>query len=133
MIAEFRWIPNSFTKNIELPNLVWEPQHNEYGGKYSWYEDRNEKPYITLVENTYSETYTIESTIMHEFCHHIQYVYNRKIPNVYMPSFDYENYEDHIYKYFTANPNEYEALLFENKYAKCENNEYWLRKLIWKK
>ena len=128
-MSELSWLPNHLLKDITLPIIRFE-EHNEqmYAGYY-----RKEEELIVVVEYEYENNY-IASIIAHEFMHHLQYIQGRKIDNTFLfgkLSFKQMSFEDQISKYFTINPNEYEALLFENKIAKTKLSEEWLRKLVW--
>jgi hypothetical protein len=127
-VSEFSWLPNSLLKDIELPKIYWEVEADQYYGGYY----NNENKYMVIVEN--ENQYL--STIAHEFMHHLQNIQGRKIDNIFhfgKLSYRKMSYEDQIKKYFRTNPDEYEALLFENKMVKTDLNDWWLRRLVHEK
>ena len=120
MNTDITWLPNHLLKDIDLPKVIIE----EYKGQsYSGYYRDGTKKLIVV------ETSTIVSTIAHEFCHYLQYTKNTLTKN--NTSFFIEDtYEKSIKKFFRNDISEYEALLFEHKYAKDWLNDWWLRKLV---
>ena len=126
MIAEFRWLPNSLTKNISLPKIIMEELNNQcYAGKYVHAGN------IYLVPSCFDENFTMEATIAHEFCHFLQYINVNRMENIYSANNYYNTeYNTFIRRYFTLNIREYEALLFENKICPNEENKWRLKKIV---
>ena len=119
MNTDITWLPNHLLKDIDLPKVITEENIGQNYGGYYTQGTKN----ITIV---YSDI--IASTITHEFCHYLQNIQGRSIK-----SSKWEikgTYEESIKNYFKNSINEYEALLFEYKYAKDYLNEWWLRKLV---
>jgi hypothetical protein len=119
---ELSWLPNHLLKGITLPKIIYEDKKDQnYGGYYS-----NNTLMIVASEDF------IASTIAHEFKHYLQDL-NNELPNTIASWNSYDKkfgYEKGISNYFKYNKYEYEALLFEYKYAKTDINEWWLRKLV---
>lgn len=116
--TEYSWLPNSLTKGVKLPKIEYEPINFNYGGYYD-----GEK--IVVVEN---EECIVAATIAHEFKHHLQAQNKRKLKIV---SFDTEcDYEISVRKYYRSSWSEFEALMFEHKYAKNWCNDWQLRKIM---
>lgn len=118
---ELNFIPLSYRKNVTLPRVVIEPKLNQlYGGYYS-------EGVIVAVEGDY-----IESTLAHEFRHHLQDYYGCSTCPVDISEEDnsYENYPRFIRKYFRSSWSEMDALLFETKITPSPVNKYWLRGLV---
>jgi hypothetical protein len=114
------WLPNSVTKGFSSPKIVWEQPNNEYGGYYE----------LGTEEIIVVETEDAQCTIAHEFRHYTQH---RK-GQIALEGGELDlsiPYESMITKYFRSWWHEYDALLFEYKYAKTELNEWWLKKLVW--
>lgn len=65
------------------------------------------------------------ATLAHEFRHHWQYFNtNMDGSGSKMPMGD--TWEDRIIHYYTTQPQELDALMFEHRVAPCEENEYTL-------
>ena len=124
--TDLSWLPNHLLKDITLPKIEFVPNSGEYSGYYQ--HNSNTLFIVEGIEN-------IESTIAHEFKHYLQEKdgYLTKKPLNWAILENALGYESSINYYFTHDYCEYEALLFEYKYAKCYYNDWWLRKLVWKK
>ena len=124
---ELSWLPNHLLKDVTLPKVRYVDENNQsYGGYYT-----HKSKILTVV--TYDEE-LIASTIAHEFKHYLQEV-NGCLGNNPPNWAKYESkfgYDKGIRNYFKYNKTEYEALLFEYKYAKDWCNEWWLRELVWR-
>lgn len=117
------WLPLSHRKNISSVKIVYEEDNDQpYGGHYT-----PQTATIVVVVRNYGMK--LESIIAHEFRHHTQ----RELRNVpwqlvqFDPTVDYNNA---IRKYFRSSWSELDALVYENKYAKCDYNEWWLKELV---
>lgn len=126
MNCDITWLPNSLLKDIpEVKVLYVEDVGQSYGGFYA-YNSR-----ILEIVYTDDTIYTMESAIAHEFCHFIQEVEGRQ-DNSPIKWEIKGTYADSINHFFHRSENEMEALLWQNKYAKDESSEWWLRKLVMK-
>lgn len=128
--SDLNWLPISMLKDVSLPELIFEDDMDvSYGGMYINYYDSPKGNIISIVDYDDDET---ASSIIHEFCHHLQYIrYGFTIGSsfkLYQDRFD--TFEEAIKFYFLSQPREFEALLYQNKYAKTKSNEWWLRKLV---
>jgi predicted SprT family Zn-dependent metalloprotease len=123
LAPDLNWLPHSLFKGIEYPKVVYEAEYGQsYGGYYTHGSN------ILVVVASPNEHYWPD-TIAHEFKHYLQWIANTINP--LGSDFQLEgSYEQSIRKYFRTQPDEYEALLFAHKYAKCELNDWWLRKLV---
>ena len=117
--AELNWLPRSLFKGIKYPKVVYEePNNQNYSGFYTLYTNT-----LTIVTSEVED-----STIAHEFWHYLQFLKYGKLPS---SKFSIKTtYEQAIYDYFTNNPFELEALLFEYKQAKNWLNSWWLRGIV---
>lgn len=118
---ELNFIPLSYRKNVTLPRVIIEPKLDQvYGGYYV-------DGLIVAVEGEH-----IESTLAHEFRHHLQDYYGCKSVPVTISDEDstYENYPRFIRNYFRASWSEMDALLFESKITPTPVNKYWLQGLV---
>ena len=70
-----------------------------------------------------------ESTLAHEFRHHLQRVHFGIKPDVIEWDIG-ENYKDSIIKYFTSSVTEMDALLYEVKYYPDDVNLEWYEWLV---
>jgi len=115
--ADLNWLPTSLKKSCVEPTLIFEPPSSKYGGYY-----RDSDNLIVVVESE-----DVADTIAHEFCHHLQHeLYDWEAAEL-----DFSlPYNQMITKYFRGCRMEFEALLFEYKYAKTDNNDWWLNKLV---
>ncbi len=126
MNSDLTWLPNSLLKDIPPVKVIYEEKTDQdYGGMY--YIGSNE---LRIV---YSDCpyYTVQSTIVHEFCHFIQDISGRS-DDEYIQWEIKGTYGDSINRFFHSSPNEMEALIWQNKYVKDEYSEWWLRKLVMK-
>ena len=115
----FNWLPLSDRKNITIPKVIVEPfSYQQYGGYCE-----PAKSIIVVVEHP---TTDIPAALAHEFRHHIQYELNQHRSSVSSVMLEDASYEDMIHHYFTTQPHEYDALLYEYKYAKSDLNDWWL-------
>lgn len=116
------WLPISDRKNIRTVRFQIE---KALGQNYSvWYSF--EQNLISLVEVDCEKR--LASIIAHEYRHHVQReIRNVPIVNIRPRVSTYESYEADIKWYFTSSPSEYDALLYENKVAKSDLSEYWLK------
>ena len=126
-MSELNWLPNHLLKDITLPKVKYVDENNlPYSGYYA-HESK-----VLTVATCYEEL--VPSTIAHEFKHYLQEVKGTLGNNppswkIYEDKFGYEK---GIKNYFKYNKSEYEALLFEYKYAKDWCNEWWIRELVLK-
>ena len=116
------WIPLSHRKNITLPKVVFEENIDQpYGGYYI--------PGSNTLVAVQRDDERTESTLAHEFRHHIQYELNL-YPNTFVACNFELSYENMIVEYFNSSKAEMDALLFEFKYAKSDINDWWLNHLL---
>ena len=122
----FNWLPLSDRKNIDIPRVYVEEYDNQFYGGYYQFDEKNS--YIVVVDRPDA---VIESVLAHEFRHHIQAVLNQHYyqSDATILSNDVP-YEQMIRTYFRTQPNEFDALLYEHKYAKSELNDWWLNHLV---
>lgn len=123
MYKDLGWLPTSVLKSISPPKIIME---EAIGQPYSGYYTQGSGKLVVVASNTE------DSTIAHEYCHYLQYISGREMQGSVWNINNGETYEGSIHRYFTTYPWEYEALLFEYKYARNWLNEWWLRKLIWR-
>lgn len=113
----FSWLPLSDRKNIVMPKLEIEDYKNEpYCG---WYNSKTNTVGILFISED-----QLVSTLAHEFRHCIQNQLNwwkQCKPND--PRLD-------TVTYFRTSVKEFDALLYEYKHAKCDNNHRWLKQLV---
>lgn len=116
------WLPLSDRKNIDSVRLIFEPNVGQnYGGLY--YSDSRT---ICVVESGCEKH--VASTIAHEYRHHIQNQIRNVPKKVIVPrKSSYESYATDIKWYFSNSISEYDALLYQNKVAKSDLSEYWLK------
>lgn len=119
LIPELNWLPHSLFKGIPYPIVVFqEDKGQSYGGYYT-----HNSGILTIVEHEF-----VPSTIAHELKHYLQELSgNPPTPTNFKVV---GTYEQSIKNYFCSVISEFEALLFEYKYAKSWVNEWWLRKLV---
>lgn len=125
MIAELRWLPNSWLKDIPLPEIIIEEnQKQNYSGYYL-----NKTNKIAVVESDY-----MHSTILHEFIHYKQFLEGRDVLNIFdwMNAPKANSYQKNIKLYFTMNINETEALYYEYTRTKNDLINYWVNHCIGK-
>lgn len=119
LIPDLNWLPTHMFKGITYPTISFEPDINQsYGGYYT-----HGTGHIVVVE----DEDTLISIIAHEFRHYLQDLNGISVAT------DFQivgTYEESIASYFRNIPTEFDALLFEYKYAKDACNEWWLRKLV---
>ena len=116
--AELNWLPRSIFKGVKYPEISFEePNNQNYSGYFLHHTNK-----LVIVYNEFEY-----STIAHEVRHYIQSQYSELTASKFEIR---DSYEKTIYNYFTTNPFEFDALLFEYKYAKSIFNEWWLRKLV---
>ena len=117
------WLPLSHRKGITLPKIIFEEWAGQnYGG---YYDGR-----IVVVANPEWEE-EIPSILAHEYRHHLQVELNTYSLSV-NPSYirtDLE-YEKQITWYFRTFTHEYDALLYQDKYARSETSHWWLKHLV---
>ncbi len=119
--ADLNWLPTSLFKGISYPEVIYEEDtYDNYGGYYTHGTNR-----LVIVEDS-----TVASAIAHEFRHYLQYI-NGFLEGSKGSKWKIEGtYEDSIHKYFTTQPTEMDALLFQVKHANDWCSEWWLRKLV---
>jgi len=118
----FNWLPISDRKNIDSVRVQVEPANGQnYGGWYCYVSKL-----ISVVDTGCEKD--LASVLAHEYRHHIQWQL-RSVPLVPVPprNSTFETYELDIKWYFSNSPSEYDALLYQNKVAKSELSEYWLK------
>ena len=122
-MLSLNWLPLSDRKNITKPKVVVEDFNNQtYGGYYV--------PGSNTIVVVDWPGIVIESVLAHEFRHHIQYELNQytcKDGSIQYLDLDYRS---SIRKYFRTQPHEYDALLYEVKHAKWDQNNWWLNHLV---
>lgn len=116
------WLPLSDRKNIRTVRFQFEKFVGQnYSGWYSF-----ERNLISIVEVPCERR--MASIIAHEYRHHIQReIRNVPIVNVQPRVSSYASYETDIKWYFNNSPSEYDALLYENRVAKSDLSEFWLK------
>lgn len=128
--------------NRTFPNIVFDKNCGNWAGYYippnnDYYTDDgrfiNSGETGTIVLNN---MITIkESTIVHEYRHHMQYLmgfaYSNNIDPVSLLS--KMCWGDALVEYYTTSVTETDALLFEYKYARDKNNEYMVARTRRKK
>jgi hypothetical protein len=117
-------------KDVQLPELIFEDDTDlPYSGMYRNYHGNPKDNRIEIVD--YDDSFTA-SSIAHEFCHHLQYLrYGFSLNSSWEHlSEHFDTYEEAIKYYFLLQPREMEALIYQNKYAKTDLIEWWLRKLV---
>lgn len=116
------FIPLSLRKNVDLPSINIIPYTDEYGGYYV----PGTKELIVVEGQGY-----IDSAIIHEYCHYLQFLRGDRASNGSdMSLFEKYSYNKAIRLYFRTQPWEMEALLLETKLAPNENNLFWLKGLV---
>lgn len=120
LVPDLNWLPHSLFKGISYPTVEYEDLGDQsYGGYYTTGTGK-----ILIVADD-----TEASTIAHEVRHYLQDISG--LLDDKGSSFEVEgSYEDSITRYFLTQPTEFDALLFEYKYAKSWLNEWWLEKLV---
>jgi len=114
------WLPLSDRKNISQVDVQFEPM---CGQNYSGYYLLGK---IVVVEHQCEKR--IAAILAHEYRHHTQReLRNVPIVNLAPKISTYESYEEDIKWYFKSSISEFDALLYENKVAKSELSEYWLK------
>lgn len=119
------WLPLSHRKNITAPKIVME----EYTGQlYGGYYDVVKKLIVAVFNPDWGEQELV-SILAHEYRHHVQNELGMyKQLNSFIRT-DLE-YEKQIKWYFNTFDWEMDALVYQNKYAKSETSDWWLRKLV---
>ncbi len=122
--SDLNWLPTSILKDLPPIKVVYEPYKDQnYGGYYI--PGFNEM--VVVVGEEYEDL--VASTIAHELKHHIQYCNGFSFEHSKNFSIE-QSYEESINVYFSTQPLEYEALLFEYKHSKNWLNDWWLKKLV---
>lgn len=118
------WLPLSHRKNISQVKVIIE---DDIGQPYSGYYAIGTKTLVAVYRNLGGGS--LESTIAHEFRHHVQYETNNI--SLKVVSFNTNiTYEKAIRQYFRSSLSELDALIYEHKYAKSDLNEWWLKELV---
>ncbi len=125
MCTDTSWLPNSIRKNLDVPKVVYESGHTNYGGFYALGTNT-----ITVVEGNDNA-----ATIAHEYLHHIQYhkgtLTAKTVENGNgLELFDKFSFNKAIRLYFRTQWWEMEALLFQKKLAPSEVGKFWLKALV---
>jgi hypothetical protein len=116
---EINWLPNSFLKGLDSVKI---DLVSEALGSGAYYHGQN---LITITED--GDSIYTASTIAHEMRHHWQHTKFGSPKNyVTWKSLSPFSYEVAIVKFFTSNPIEMDALLFEYKIARTDLNTYWM-------
>lgn len=116
------WLPLSHRKNTSQVKIVYEePNNQNYGGLYH--------PGLNTLVIVYNKCIKEEaSVISHEFRHHFQYEKGIKFDHI---AFDPRvPYEQAIRKFFRSSKTEFDALLYQYKYANSEQTNWWLKELV---
>ncbi len=118
-------LKNSITKGLDIPKIYIET-NIKVNGIYVWHRNvRHCKDnYIILSSELIGKD--VSSVLTHELKHHQQRLNGTLIKNKYQPNDWHDNYEEKIFKYFTLNVNETEALFEEYKYYKTELTKGWI-------
>lgn len=120
------WLPLSHRKGIETPRVILEEYSNQnYGGYYLV----GTKDIVVVANPDWIDD--IPTTIAHEYRHYTQYVQGT-YSLIKKPSYirtDLE-YEEQIAWYFRTFDHEYDALLYQDKYARSETSHWWLKHLV---
>lgn len=128
VVRVINWLPLSDRKN--MPSVRIEIEEN-YGQLYGGYYCPNT---ATIVAVHYAHDpleKELATSLAHEYRHHIQHVI-KNVPTVVLrvPTNIANNYEPSIRWYFRNSISELDALFYQNKYAKCDMSDWWLRKLV---
>lgn len=131
---ELNFLPRSLRKGIDLPKkvIIEEYSTQNYGGYYD-----SETEHLVAVYRPDDNMGSLASTLAHEFKHYLQHKYPNKIRlknsgylfNNLLHKFP-NSYNTRIRSYFRTIDSEYDALLFEVKYASNSLNEFWLKALV---
>lgn len=132
MNSDYRWLPNSFLKQIPFfPEIEFGIPHINCGGYYC--SPSKTYPKGLIFVNTDNEE-RIASTIAHELRHHWQqfnFVKDSISSGIFYGKYFHRvEYNEFIKMYFTKFKTEEDALRFEFKVAKEDINEYWLKGLL---
>ena len=120
--ADFNWLPTSMLKGVTLPKIIRE----EHTGKYDGYYTLGNNTIVVANEDEKLEA----ATIAHEFRHHLQYHRYGDWTPLGWGTNSTLSYKQQIHMYFITQIHEYDALLFEHKYAPNFLNDWWLNKLV---
>ena len=129
---ELNWL--KFPKDISIPDIITVGVDDfNYGGCYyepEWnsisVSDRSfslERGLLVVREDNY------ESTLVHEFRHHVQRVHFGIKPDG-IEWEEGESYKNSIIKYFTSSVTEMDALLYELKHYPDDVNLEWYEWLV---
>lgn len=124
--GDFSWLPNNALAGIELPTMVFTPVEDvdlECSGFYN----PTERLIVVCEGDEYQDT--TAAIIAHEFRHHMQNMCGETDP--FPPRFNpCVPYGQAIAEFYSNSKSEYEALLFEHKFARNWCNDWQLRKLV---
>lgn len=124
MEAYFNWLPLSERKGIDIPTVSIESNTGQpYGGLY--YIEYN---HVVAVD--YGNEKLLAATLAHEFRHACQNQLNQKNCRLGSTIAVGLPYELQINWYFNKYEHEMDALLFEHKHARNEQNDWWLKHLV---
>jgi hypothetical protein len=128
---ELTFLPLSLRKGIDLPKVIIEEYCSQnYGGYYDTTSN-----VIVAVDREAEGSSTLATVLAHEFRHFLQYRYTEKVTlknsgEFFNQQFEKLSYNKFIRAYFRNIDSEYDALLFQHKYAKAPITEFWLKALV---
>lgn len=132
---DFNWLPMSVRKGISTPRLLYIDEQHHYGGMYYFsmpYHYIIQEPDIDLDLDLYEGGVVVVAgengaahTLAHEYRHHWQRETGRLNEG---SQFDAgSDYETSIRRFFTADPHERDALMFQHRLAPDDLSEYWMQ------
>ena len=122
-MLSINWLPLSDRKNISTPKIHVEEFNNQNYGGYYW------PGRATIVVVDWPNP-CLEAVLAHEYRHHIQFELNQLTCAKGSTLDSSGDYRRDIRKYFRTQRHEYDALCYEFKHAKCEQNNWWLNHLV---
>lgn len=132
---DFNWLPNSVKKQVPFYPVIEIIQTDDVSGMYYHPYEDYPKGLVQISENCTTDSEGYASTLAHEFRHHWQ-LFNFGWNNNRVCWFNLiskYDYDEAIRLYFEKNPDERDALLFENKVVGTDNTRYWIQHILkWK-
>lgn len=120
---ELNFIPLSYRKNVTLPKVIFEPKLEQlYGG---YYNPNTQTIVVVEDDNNYTD-----STLAHEYRHHLQHYYGHTMSSAKITDSIYENYNLFIRNYFRNSWSEMDALIFQVKISPRDYCKFWLKGLV---
>ena len=121
---ELNWLPNSLLKSIPTPE-IYTVSTADYGGCYYHICEEYKRGRIILTEDYFNP-----GTIAHEWRHCWQENNGSIGSSDWGQHASDKSYKEAIVSYFTEQPHEMDALLFELKYAPNDGNLQWWEWII---